>query len=216
MLDALHGYSRYYQRQDEELKRLRGLYSKVNKKQRKVSCPLSVSEHPMANVGMVCPIQQLEQLVHYSDQFAQIEKLVKRNQIICDRIVENALEFYEIDRSELDKHVQNLDANGRKADKVAVSQSLKHIVRDWTEAGGPYERNKCFACIIKTLDTLFSENEKGSGPVKVLLPGAGLGRLGRDVSQRGQFQTQIILTILSCAKVCIQGFRSLSTSGPCI
>lgn len=55
LLDALHGYSRYYQRQDEELKRLKGLYSKVSKKQRTVSCPLSVSEHPMADAGMVYP-----------------------------------------------------------------------------------------------------------------------------------------------------------------
>lgn len=84
-----------------------------------------------------------------------------------------------------------LEADGKKADKVAISQSLKHIVRDWTESGGTYEREACFSCLMNTLDTLFPDRDQASEPVKVLLPGAGLGRLGRDISQKGgKHQTQ--------------------------
>lgn len=45
LLDALYGYSRYYQRQKEELERLRGLYTKVNKKQHKVNIPHHLKKH---------------------------------------------------------------------------------------------------------------------------------------------------------------------------
>jgi|SRR5688572_14674571 hypothetical protein len=36
LLDALHGFSRYYARQNEEIERLKGLYKKVTKSQKKV------------------------------------------------------------------------------------------------------------------------------------------------------------------------------------
>lgn len=129
--------------------------------------------------------QLLEKHIHYSEKFTQIEQLVKRNQDLCDRIVTNALQFYEIEQSEVDAHIHELEANGRKADKVAVSQALKHIVRDWTESGGAYERDACFSCLLKTLDTLFPDRDNDASQVRVLLPGSGLGRLGRDMAQKG-------------------------------
>jgi carnosine N-methyltransferase len=98
--------------------------------------------------------------------------------------VDNALDFYHIDREELDKHMEQMEHDGKRADRVSVSQSLKHIVRDWTEDGGVYEREACFECLLKTLDTLFPERGP-QHPIQVLLPGAGLGRLGRDIAQQG-------------------------------
>ncbi|KFH46067.1 hypothetical protein ACRE_030450 [Hapsidospora chrysogenum ATCC 11550] len=169
LLDALHGYSRYHQRQTEELQRLRDLYTKAKKSQRKL----------------------LEKHIHYSEKFTHIERLIRRNQDLCDRIVANALQFYEIGQSELDAHIRELEANGRKADKVAVSQTLKHIVRDWTESGGAYERDACFSCLLKTLDTLFPDADDDASQVKVLLPGSGLGRLGRDMAQKRGYQVTL-------------------------
>lgn len=127
----------------------------------------------------------LEKHTQYSSKFDNIDALLKRNQELCDRIVDNALEFYQVDRAELEKHIKHLEADGKKADKVSISQSLKHIVRDWTLAGGRYERDLCFECLLKTLDALFPGRGDGSKPVKILLPGAGLGRLGRDIAKRG-------------------------------
>lgn len=130
--------------------------------------------------------QILEKYVGYSNKFIQIEKLLEKNQHLCDRITDNALEFYEISRSELDKHISHLEADGKKADKIAVSQSLKHFVRDWTSSGGDYERDACFSCLIKTLDSLFPDRSGSrDSAVKVLLPGAGLGRLGSDIAEKG-------------------------------
>ena len=104
-------------------------------------------------------------------------------------MVEATLEFYEIGRTELDKHIEKLEANGKKADKVSVSQALKHIVRDWTEAGGSYERDEPFQCLLQTVRTISSENDETM--TKVLLPGSGLGRLGHEIAQLPNFEVTI-------------------------
>ena len=82
-----------------------------------------------------------EKHTRYPENLHKVDELLARNQELCNRIVENALDFYAIDRAELDKHVKSVDSGGKKADKVSVSQSLKHIVRDWTVSGGPHERD---------------------------------------------------------------------------
>ncbi|CAG9936748.1 unnamed protein product [Clonostachys rosea f. rosea IK726] len=169
LLDALYGFVKYQERQNEELVRLRGLYTNTAKHQKAL----------------------LEKFVQYSDKFTQIEKLLAKNQELCDRIVESALSFYAIDRSELNEHIKNSEKEGRKADKISVSQSLKHIVRDWTAAGGTYERDDCFACLTGVLEKLYPDRDERSKPLKILLPGAGIGRLGHEIAELGGFEVTI-------------------------
>ncbi|KAG9256743.1 N2227-like protein-domain-containing protein [Emericellopsis atlantica] len=168
LLDALYGYTKYPERYDEEISRLKGLYDKISDAQRAL----------------------LEKHTQYTDKFTRVTDLLKSNQELCDRIVDNALEFYHIGREELETHMKHMEQDGKKADRVSVSQSLKHMVRDWTEDGGKYERDGCFACVLKTLDTLYPRQD-ADHPVKVLLPGAGLGRMGRDIAQQGGFEVTI-------------------------
>ncbi|WZH47290.1 N2227-like protein-domain-containing protein [Fusarium acuminatum] len=167
LLDALYGYSRYYERQKVELDRVEGLYKHVSKAQRSL----------------------LEHQVQYSKKFSRIEGLLKKNQELCDNIVQHAMEFYEIGQDEFQKHVKTLEASGKLADKISVSQALKHYVRDWTETGES-ERRETFSCLMKSLNGLFPERD-GAAPVKVLVPGAGLGRLGHDIARLGGFDVTI-------------------------
>lgn len=74
---------------------------------------------------------------------------------------------------------------------MSVSQSLKHIVRDWTSAGGPYEREACFNCLLTTLQALFPDRATNSEEVKILLPGSGLNRLGHEIAQLGGFEVTV-------------------------
>ncbi|KFA73941.1 hypothetical protein S40288_00930 [Stachybotrys chartarum IBT 40288] len=159
LLDALHGFARYYDRQKEELDRLRGLYKRISKPQSKL----------------------LEHHVHYSHSFVKIDHLLASNQALCDSVVDEALGFYKIRRTELDKHIKDMEAKNSKAEKTSVSQALKHVVRDWTEAG-LHERNTTFACIIHTLEKLIPSDGGSEDAFNILLPGAGLGRLGYDVA----------------------------------
>ncbi|KAK4127162.1 N2227-domain-containing protein [Parathielavia appendiculata] len=164
LLEALRGFSAYAETQQAELNRLKGLYSHVFKNQKTL----------------------LEREVKYSQKFTDIEQLLKTNQKVCDDIVRSAMEFYGVDQHELDQHTQSMKAAGRGAEKVSVSQALKHFVRDWA-ASGANERDAAFPCILGALKDLFpsiGQNEK----VKVLLPGAGLGRLGHAVAKMPGFE----------------------------
>ncbi|CAG7566342.1 unnamed protein product [Fusarium equiseti] len=167
LLDALYGYSRYYERQKAELDRLQGLYKHVSKAQKSL----------------------LEKSIQYSKKFTRIDSLLKKNQELCTEIVQHAMTFYGISQDELDKHVKSLEASGKLADKISVSQALKHYVRDWTETGES-ERKTTFECLTTTLKELYPERS-GDKPVKVLVPGAGLGRLGHDIANLGGFDVTI-------------------------
>ncbi|KAK1723243.1 N2227-like protein-domain-containing protein [Colletotrichum acutatum] len=164
LLEALFGFSRYKARQMAELDRWKGLYKHVSKAQKAV----------------------LEKAVGYSKKFETAEELLNVNQALCDEIVETALEFYGISRKELDDHAKAKDNAGQPADRVSTSQALKHFVRDWSTAGRG-ERDDAFPCILGTLNTLFPDRSE-RGDIKVLLPGAGAGRLGHEISALGGFE----------------------------
>lgn len=128
--------------------------------------------------------QILERTIGYSKKFHRVEHHLSENQQLCDRIVQNALEFYDISEKELDEHIKASEAAGRKAQKKPVSQALKHYVRDWTEAGIK-GRELPFKCVTNSLDGLFPDRKDAASPPKVLVPGSGLGRLAFDVASLG-------------------------------
>jgi carnosine N-methyltransferase len=102
------------------------------------------------------------------------------NHDICSRIVKTGLEWYDITESELKEHIRDVESKGRKAEKISVSQALKHIVRDWAKEG-EYERVSTFPCVLASLKTITSGDDNMKTP-KILVPGAGLGRLGYDIA----------------------------------
>ena len=108
----------------------------------------------------------------------ELQHLLQDNQKICDRIVQVGLDYYAVERSELDEHIKRIELKGQKADKTSVSQALKHIVRDWTVSGSR-ERDNTFSCLLGVLEGLFPDREAGT---TVLVPGAGLGRLAHDIA----------------------------------
>jgi hypothetical protein len=93
------------------------------------------------------------------------------------------MQFYGVTHKELDEHIKDAEKSGRSADRISVSQTLKHFVRDWSEEGSK-ERNDAFPCILSTLQNLGARSTENK-PLRVLLPGSGLGRLGHDVAKLG-------------------------------
>lgn len=184
LLDAMHGFLRYYERQNEEVERLQGLYKSVSKYQNQVRAS---PQSPFPHVTNAPPPKKiLENHVSYSSRFADIQAHLRKNQALCDQIVESGLAFYGIPRSELDEHIKSVESGGGRGEKTSVSQGLKHIVRDWTTSGAR-ERANTFSCLLATLENLFL-NRTEENPTKILLPGAGVGRLGHDVADLGGFE----------------------------
>ncbi|KAG5642542.1 hypothetical protein DXG03_002580 [Asterophora parasitica] len=70
---------------------------------------------------------------------------------------------------------------GHGAELGRVREALKHFVRDWSEEGAE-EREKIFRPILDVLATVDPVERKHK---KVLVPGAGLGRLAWEISQLG-------------------------------
>jgi hypothetical protein len=122
----------------------------------------------------------LEKVAGYSKKLNDIEELIYVNEAVCKSMVANAMDFYGISQEELDEHMKQAEKDGRQADKFAVSQTLKHYVRDWADEGVK-ERNEAFPCLLSILNNLKPQSTE-STPLKVLLPGSGVGRLGHDVA----------------------------------
>ncbi|TDZ15176.1 Carnosine N-methyltransferase [Colletotrichum orbiculare MAFF 240422] len=142
LMEALFGFSRYKVRQMAELDRYKGLYKHATSAQKKV----------------------LEKTIGYSQKFSKVEKLLDHNQQLSNEIVEAALAYYDISHDELSAHSKAKDEAGQLADRVSVSQALKHY-------------------------TLFPQRS-GDG-IRALLPGSGLGRLGHEVASLGGFDVTI-------------------------
>lgn len=60
---------------------------------------------------------------------------------------------------------------------------LRTLARDWSESG-ILERSTCYQPILCELAACFPQDD-GRGAIKVLVPGAGLGRLAYEISQMG-------------------------------
>lgn len=127
-------------------------------------------------------------MIGYSNKFETAENLHDVNQKLCDEIVETALDYYGISREELASHSKAQDAAKKVPDRVSVSQSLKHFVRDWSTSAQA-EREDTFQCILGTMQSLFPKRPEND--VKVLLPGSGLGRLGHEVASMGGFDVTV-------------------------
>lgn len=69
-------------------------------------------------------------------------------------------------------------------DVEKVQSVLKNIVRDWSDIGAP-EREQCYKPILDEIEKRFPPEKCSDTVVRVLVPGAGLGRLAWEISKRG-------------------------------
>lgn len=66
---------------------------------------------------------------------------------------------------------------------------MKHFIRDWAGEGG-HERAP-FECILDTVSSIKQERNS-KHPLKVLLPGAGLGRLAHEIDALGGITARLL------------------------
>jgi carnosine N-methyltransferase len=123
----------------------------------------------------------LDSAINYTGKLKRAEKLLKTNARIAQSIAQTGLQFYNITSSELDEFIREAEAQGRRADRTSVSQSMKHFVRDWADEGYA-ERQESFQCILRSLSQVPRTDDR---PLRVLLPGAGLGRLANEIHKLG-------------------------------
>lgn len=111
-----------------------------------------------------------------------MDHLIDTNNELAKDILNYGLEFYNISQAELDEFIQDAEKQSKAADRTSVNHAMKHYVRDWADEGG-HER-VAFECILDTI-SMFTQDRKPEHPLRVLLPGAGLGRLAHEIDALG-------------------------------
>lgn len=107
-----------------------------------------------------------------------MEHLIDVNDDLAKEIVQTGMNFYGISQSELDTFIAAQVRDGKNADRTSVAQAMKHFVRDWAEEGQE-ERDESFTCL---LDQLKDMERESHSPLKVLVPGGGVGRLAHEIA----------------------------------
>lgn len=130
-----------------------------------------------------------------------MKQAIARNQTFLDAVVEfqdrsspfplGADEFVTAGPSK---------TTARQMDKV--STTLHQMMRDWSVEGAE-ERKQSYGLVIGELQRLLPVGNDETGDIKVLVPGAGLGRLTMELVSRGYSTQGRHLLVKSLHIVCL-------------
>ncbi|TSR04274.1 Carnosine N-methyltransferase [Bagarius yarrelli] len=129
------------------------------------------------------PLRHQRLLSGYLDKLAELRRCMECNHQVLRAIVQNCTHMFE--NMEYDK-----DEDARRAgpsstfDMDKLKSTIKQFVRDWSDAGKA-ERDSCYKPIIEEIQRLFPSEKCDVSQVKVLVPGAGLGRLAWEIAHLG-------------------------------
>jgi SAM-dependent methyltransferase len=124
----------------------------------------------------------------HEKRFERFRDNQKENQRVVQDVLENALKYYGVCKEELEWFVTDEEARGNVENPSRVSDILNHFIRDWS-TGGPHKRDLGSEPILDSLFSILPERrDTQKGPQRVLVPGAGTGRLAHDIAQLGGFE----------------------------
>lgn len=129
--------------------------------------------------------QSLEKTVSYTNKLNTAEDLMIKNGGLAEDILDYGLKFYGVQRAELDAFIEDTK-NETNKQKGGTQYAMKHFVRDWSEEGN-HERQSTYPCVLEAMRKEFSARSP-STPPKVLVPGAGFGRLAHEIAGLGGFE----------------------------
>jgi carnosine N-methyltransferase len=137
---------------------------------------------------MSMPSDQREKLTKYVTHLEAMKKCVQQNTIVMRLIMENACLTFDEGMDVGDNSSKHLRSQVRPNlnDMDKTASVLRQIVREWTKEGET-ERHQSYGPILQAVDKYFGSEERKK--TKILVPGAGLGRLAFELASRG-FSTQ--------------------------
>jgi SAM-dependent methyltransferase len=107
------------------------------------------------------------------------------NDQLTQAIVNYGLHYYKITPDELNHFISYSEYHENWDNQDRVHEALQHLWRDWAPEG-LHERAAPVDFLTKQLLDLYPESERENrreGPVRILVPGSGLGRLAHDIAQ---------------------------------
>ena len=120
------------------------------------------------------PFNILENLEHVDDA-------IDANADIAALILESALQSFGLEMKPGDPS-RDWRGAATSSDLDKARSTIRQLYRDWS-AEGIIERKACYEPVLKAIDDAFAGRDRSF--VKILVPGAGLGRLVFEFAMRG-------------------------------
>ncbi|EFR04004.1 hypothetical protein MGYG_07008 [Nannizzia gypsea CBS 118893] len=122
--------------------------------------------------------------------FNKVDEAIDANAEVAEAILDSALDAFQLPRhpqagdSAKDGYgrVVSWHDTATSSDVSKANSTIRQLYRDWSE-GGAAERETCYGPVMRDLQGEFGE--KPAPGTRVLIPGAGLGRLVFDVAMAG-------------------------------
>ncbi|KAG0306044.1 hypothetical protein BGZ98_003066 [Dissophora globulifera] len=136
------------------------------------------------------PERQQKMLPSYLERMEKVDAAIEDNYEIIKMICEDQQIFVNDDRPMVKLGLNEKAKNAaalriRQQDMEKVQGTIKQFVRDWSEGGKP-EREAIYQPLLQELKSRFSSiTPENRGPINVLVPGSGLGRLAFDIAHEG-------------------------------
>lgn len=130
----------------------------------------------------------IEASTNYKDIFEHAKKGWEVNGQLSEEIVQAGLDYYDVTDEELNEFITENEEKSQWDNQAAITDALNHYVRDWSD-DGLHERGPTFNPILETIKEHFPDRAtRKEGPVTVMIPGQGLGRLPHDVASLGNME----------------------------
>lgn len=131
------------------------------------------------------PIRHQQLLSQYKNGLDRIRDAIDANNSVIQQILSTTDQLFLNDNT-VYKDGNGITGRMRAFDIEKVQVILKQISRDWS-LDGIQERQQCYQPIIDEIISHFSEQKVDPNNVKILVPGAGLGRLMYELAFKGYF-----------------------------
>ncbi|PNF14289.1 Carnosine N-methyltransferase [Cryptotermes secundus] len=124
-------------------------------------------------------------LENYHQHLTEIRACIENNYQIIKLIIKDVAYMFEnVNPTGPAESGKAVSLHPSVADLEKVQATLKQFVRDWSEEGAQ-ERETCYQPIVEEIVSHFPADLCVPQDVRVLVPGAGLGRLAFEIARRG-------------------------------
>ncbi|RFU35748.1 hypothetical protein B7463_g602, partial [Scytalidium lignicola] len=125
----------------------------------------------------------------YLDTLNAVDDAIDKNAELAHAILHCGLHSFGLPIRPKGKNGEEKDPNdwrgtATSSDMEKARSTIRQFYRDWSE-GGAAERNICYGPVIQALKDERARRPSSTPQLKVLVPGAGLGRLVFDLSSEG-------------------------------
>jgi carnosine N-methyltransferase len=124
--------------------------------------------------------------INYLDTLNAVDSAIDANADIADAILDSGLASLGLTATDGDEHAGgDWQGTATKTDVDKARSTLHQLYRDWSSEGS-VERSACFTPVLRDLARRLSPSSSQEiDPPRVLVPGAGLGRLVLDLACAG-------------------------------